>query len=147
MRTKDVFDGATPSANAVAALALARLGALTGAAAYTEQARRVVDLIGDAPRPAPDRLRPHRAHRRPAGRGCTEVVVTGDRPDLVAEYRRSWLPDAVLAWGEPTASPLWAGRAPDLAYVCRNYTCRLPAGDAATLADQLAEDDLVDRAP
>ena len=31
VRTKEVFDGATPSANAVAALALARLGALTGA--------------------------------------------------------------------------------------------------------------------
>ncbi len=36
VRTKDVFDGATPSANAVAALALARLGALTGTAAYTD---------------------------------------------------------------------------------------------------------------
>ena len=47
VRTKDVFDGATPSANAVAALALARLGALTGDASYTAHARRVVDLIGD----------------------------------------------------------------------------------------------------
>ena len=47
MRTKDVLDGATPSANAVAALALARLGALTGEARYTEAARRVVEMFGD----------------------------------------------------------------------------------------------------
>ena len=47
MRTKDVFDGATPSANAVAALALARLGALTGDDRYTSAAREVVDLLGD----------------------------------------------------------------------------------------------------
>ncbi len=47
VRTKDIFDGATPSANAVAALALARLGALTGAARYTDAAREVVDMFGD----------------------------------------------------------------------------------------------------
>ena len=64
-------------------------------------------------------------------RGATEVVVTGDRPDLVAEVRRHWLPDAVVAWGEPTGSPLWADRAPGLAYVCRGYTCQVPAADPA----------------
>ena len=69
--------------------------------------------------------------------GCTEVVVTGDRPDLVEVVRARWLPGAVLAWGEPTASPLWEGRAGHRAYVCRNYACQLPAEDAATLAAQL----------
>jgi len=44
----------------------------------------------------------------------------------------------VLAWGEPTDSPLWAGRSADLAYVCRDYACRTPAADAVTLAGQLA---------
>ena len=71
-------------------------------------------------------------------RGVTEVVVTGDRPDLLAEFRGAWRPDAVLSWGEPTGTPLWAGRAPDLAYVCRDSVCRIPAADTVTLAGQLA---------
>jgi hypothetical protein len=138
VRTKDVLDGATPSANAVAASALARLGALTGDERYTEHARSVVDLIGDLLTRHPTAF----AHTVLAAdllaRGASEVVVTGDRPDLVAEVRRHWLPDGVVAWGEPTDSPLWEDRAPGLAYVCRGYTCQVPAADIATLADQLS---------
>ena len=33
---------------------------------------------------------------------------------------------------------LWSGREADRAYVCRNYACRVPADDVATLAGQLA---------
>jgi uncharacterized protein YyaL (SSP411 family) len=132
-----VLDGAVPSANAVAALALTRLGALTGVGAYTEHARRVVDLIGELLGRHPTAFAYTVLTADLIARGCTEVVVTGDRTDLVAEYRRTWRPDAVLAWGEPTDSPLWDGRAPDLAYVCRNYACQVPAGDVDTLAGQL----------
>ena len=138
VRTKDVFDGATPSANAVAALALTRLGALTGNATYTEHARRVVDLLGALLTRHPTAFAHTVLTADLLARGCTEIVVTGDRPDLLAEVRSQWRPDAVVAWGEPTGSPLWAGRAPDRAYVCRGYACRVPATDVATLANQLA---------
>ncbi len=134
-----MFDGATPSANAVAALALARLGALTGETGYTAHARRVVDLLGELLLRHPTAFAHTVLTADLVGRGCTEVVVTGDRTDLLAEFRRAWRPDAVLAWGEPTGSPLWTGRAPDLAYVCRDFACRVPAADAGTLAGQLAE--------
>jgi uncharacterized protein YyaL (SSP411 family) len=65
------------------------------------------------------------------------VVVTGDRPDLVAPVQRRWLPGAVLAWGERTASPLWEGRADGRAYVCEGYACRQPVEDVAALEAQL----------
>jgi len=138
-RTKDVFDGATPSANAVAALALARLGSLTGVDTYTAHARRVVDLLGELLTRHPTAFAHTVLTADLLARGGTEVVITGDRSDLLDEYRRAWRPDAVVAWGEPTGSALWAGRAPDLAYVCRHYACRAPAADPATLAGQLAE--------
>ena len=48
----------------------------------------------------------------PMWSGRQEIVVTGGRPDLVAEARRRWLPAAVLAWGEPDDGPLFAGRPP-----------------------------------
>ncbi len=137
VRTKEIFDGATPSANAVAALALARLGALTGIERYNQAARGVVDLFGDLLIKHPTAF----AHTALTADlligGLTEVVVTGDRPDLVDVVRGRWLPAAVLAWGQPTSSPLWQGRDGDRAYVCRNYACQLPADDAGTLASQL----------
>jgi len=137
VRTKDVFDGATPSANAVAALSLARLGALTGEERYTSAARRVVDLLGELLVRHPTAF----AHTLLTAvhliEGWTEVVVTGDRPDLVGAVHSRWLPGSVLAWGEPTGSPLWAGRDPGRAFVCRNHTCRLPADDVSTLEAQL----------
>ena len=43
---------------------------------------------------------------------------------------------AVLAWGEPYSSPLWEGRSPGHAYVCRDFACRAPVD---TVADLLAE--------
>jgi hypothetical protein len=140
VRTKDVLDGATPSANAVAALSLARLGALTGTIGYTDAARQVVDMLGELLTRHPTAF----AHTvLTVGHlvgGWTEVVVTGDRPDLVDAVRSRWLPGAVLAWGEPTASPLWQGRDGNRAYVCRNYTCRLPADDVETLSVRLSEE-------
>jgi uncharacterized protein YyaL (SSP411 family) len=70
--------------------------------------------------------------------GFTEVVVAGDRPDLLEVVRSTWRPGVVLAWGEPTSSPLWFERSAGRAYVCRNYACRLPAADTETLGSQLA---------
>jgi uncharacterized protein YyaL (SSP411 family) len=66
-----------------------------------------------------------------------EVVVTGDRPDLVAAVQRRWLPGAVLAWGEPTGSPLWEGRAEGRAYVCESYACKQPVDTVDALEAQL----------
>ncbi len=139
VRTKDVFDGATPSANAVAAMALTRLGMLTGDERCRTEARRVMERIGGLLPRHPTAF----AHSVQAayllGRGGTEVVIVGDRPDLVDEYRRTWRPGAVLAWGESTGSPLWAERPAGAAYVCHGFTCLLPASDATTLATQLLQ--------
>ena len=105
---------------------------------YTEQARGVVDLIGELLTRHPSAFAHTVLTADLLARGATEVVITGERLDLLAEYRCGWRPDAVLAWGEPTDSPLWTGREPNRAYVCREYACRVPADDAATLAGQLA---------
>ena len=138
VRTKEVFDGATPSANAVAALALARLGALTGVERYTRAARGVVDMFGSLLTEHPTAFAHTALTADLLVGGLTEVVISGDRPDLLEVVRARWRPGAVLAWGEPTSSPLWQGRDGSRAYVCRDYVCQRPAEDAATLAAQLA---------
>ncbi len=137
VRPRDLMDGALPSANAVAALALVRLGALTGERSFTEGASRIVaaasalleqNPIGFADMVAASAL----------VEATTEIVVAGERGDLLEVVRSLWLPGAVVAWGEPTDSPLWEGREPGAAYVCRHYACLLPARDPATLLGQLA---------
>ena len=126
VRTKDVLDGATPSANAVAALALARLGALTGEDRYADAAREVVGPARGPAGPAPDRLRPHPARRRLLCGGGTEVVVTGDRPDLVGVVQRHGCPRRSWPGVSRPPRPCGQGRDGDRAYVCRDYACRCP---------------------
>jgi uncharacterized protein YyaL (SSP411 family) len=138
VRTKDLFDGATPSANGVAGVALVRLGALTGSDRYRRAAAEIVDLVGELLVRHPTAFAYTVEAADLLRRGLTEVVVTGDRRDLVKVAHRRWMPDAVLSWGEPIASPLWEGRDPDLAYVCRNYACQMPAADPELLSKQLA---------
>jgi uncharacterized protein YyaL (SSP411 family) len=136
-RPKDLQDGATPSANSNAAWALLRLSALTGDDDYRTAAEEVLGLLG----PLVAQHAPAFAHLAAAldlhAEGATEVVIPGEAPDLVAEVHRRWLPTAVLAWGEAYPSPLWEGRAPGQAYVCRRYACQAPVSDPTALADQL----------
>ena len=142
VRTMDVLDGATPSANSVAAVALVRLAALTGRDRYRDVAAGVVDLLGDLMVRHPSAFPLAEQAATLVARGPTEIVVTGDRVDLLAAVADVWRPDAVLAHGEPTASPLWEGRVPAAgrpgrAYVCHGGACRLPVDDAAALTAEL----------
>ena len=136
-RPKDLMDNATPSAQSSAAVALLRLGALTGEAGYVERAEAVLALLGAAACQHPTAF----GHLLEAvdmhAGGLDEIVVVGDRPDLVAEARSRYRPNSVLAWGEPYPSPLWAGRQPGFAYVCRHYTCQTPASTPTELAERL----------
>ncbi len=136
-RSKDVLDNALPSANAVAAVALHRLSALVGEDGYREQAETVVALMADTLANHPAALC-HLLWAVDLGaRPVVEVAILGDRPDLVSAVHRRWLPHAVLAWGEPYASPLFTDRRDGMAYVCRDYTCAAPTGDVDELLAQL----------
>ncbi|MGB8858917.1 MAG: thioredoxin domain-containing protein [Ilumatobacteraceae bacterium] len=136
-RQKELLDNATPSANSAAAVALARLGALTGEARYTNHADQIVRLLARAIPQAPTAFSQALSAVATHHAGITEIVVTGERPDLVAEVRRHWLPDAVLAWGQPYDSPLWQQRADGFAFVCRDHVCQLPVGKVTDLTQQL----------
>jgi uncharacterized protein YyaL (SSP411 family) len=138
-RNKDLMDNATPSANSLAAVGLLRLAALTGEDAYRERAHAILRLAGPLATRHPTAFGHLLAAVDMERAGLDEVVVAGDRPDLVAEVQHRYLPNAVLAWGERFPSPLWEGREDGRAYVCRHYACRLPAADVATLAAQLGE--------
>jgi uncharacterized protein YyaL (SSP411 family) len=136
-RPKDLMDNATPGANGLAAVGLLRLAALTGDDRYREHGEAVVRLLGAMAVQHPTAFGHVLAAVDLVARGTTEIVVAGDRADLLAAARARFLPNAVLAWGERWDSPLWDGREDGRAYVCRHYACQLPADDVATLEAQL----------
>ncbi|HEY7627396.1 MAG TPA: thioredoxin domain-containing protein [Ilumatobacteraceae bacterium] len=136
-RQKDLMDNATPSANSVAAVALLRLGALTGEARFSNHAEQILRLLGRVMPQAPSAFSNALAAVDMLHSGITEIAIVGERPDLVRAIHGRWLPNAVLAWGEPYDSPLWEQRGAGLAYVCRNYACQAPTDSVEALLAQL----------
>ena len=148
-RPKDVQDNAVPSGNAMAALVLLHLHALTGESAYRDAAdgamRQVVPFVGRFPTGFAQWLVAMDLAVRP----ITEVAIVGPAGDpatraLVAEARRGLQPGLVLAVSaDPTltAVPLLADRlmldGRPTAFVCRNFACRLPVTTPDALREQL----------
>ena len=140
-RPKEFMDNATACANSLAAVGLLRLAALTGNPRYHDFATAIIDRLAEA------------AARVPLGfghlllaiemhvLGTDELVVSGDRPDLVTAMQSRWLPRAVRTWGPPGTSPLWEGRtekgADGRAYVCRQMVCAAPAATIEELNERL----------
>ncbi|MEO8265456.1 MAG: thioredoxin domain-containing protein [Ilumatobacteraceae bacterium] len=137
-RQKDLMDNATPSANSIAAVALLRLGALTGEARYSNLAEQLLRLLARLMPQAPSAFSNAFVAVDLVATGMTEIAVVGDRPDLVRAVQSRWLPNAVLAWGSPYESPLWEQRTAGFAYVCQHYTCQAPIDTVEALVAQLA---------
>ena len=136
--TKDLMDNATPSANSLAAVGLSRLSALTGEDRYREAADSALRLTAPLVARHPTAFGHLLAALDLAAHGIDEVVIPGrDHPDLVSVVHDAFTPTVVLAWGEPFESPLWEARETGNAYVCRNFTCNLPATDPVILRAQL----------
>jgi hypothetical protein len=123
VRPRELHDGVTPAARSVAAVALARLGALTSDDELSSAAERVVEAAGDELEAAPLALGELILAASLAEEGPVEIVVTGEREDLVRTVQRRFLPGAVLAW---RSGPLLTGREDGLAYVCRRGACLAP---------------------
>ncbi|MGB6057033.1 MAG: thioredoxin domain-containing protein [Microthrixaceae bacterium] len=143
-RPKDIMDGATPSSNSMAAVGLLRLEAHTGESRYGEHARSILRLLGHLAAQHPTSFGNLLHAIELNALGVTEVVVTGQRPDLVHAVQATFLPDAILAWGEPGEGPLWEGRTgttgdgdAGVAHVCTGYVCATPSSSVDELMTRL----------
>lgn len=151
-RRKDFVDSAVPSGNSLAAELLLRLGKLLDRPAYIERAAGTLRLMAGAMAQQP------LAFGRMLGaldlylNPGREIAIVGDpqaadTAALLAQIRRLYLPDTVLALREPHDAaatdfvPLLAGRAQvggrATVYVCRNFVCNLPVTTPDALDAQL----------
>ena len=137
-RSKDLIDNAVPSANGNAAVALLRLGALVGEGYYTQRGEDILSLLAGLIGQHPTAFSRALAGADLSTSGVTEIAVVGDQVELVRAVQARYLPNAVLAWGQPYPSPLFEDRKDGMAYVCRNYACQAPVSDADALVAQLS---------
>src|SRR4051794_1294074 len=140
-RRKDLEDTPIPAGNSAAALALLRLAALTGEAAYAERADGVLALLHEIAPKHPTAFG-HLLQALDWVAGTPrEVALVGPDVAALARVVRSRLrPRVVLAGGSGPDErvPLLAGREPvdgeTAAYVCERFACQRPV----TGADELA---------
>ena len=154
IRMKADYDGAEPASNSVAAMNLLRLGRLTGNEDWLALAQKTLDAfsnrINSIPQAVPQMLcAVMLLQEKPE-----QVVIAGNRDTadtmaMEAEVWRHFNPNRVvlLADGGDNQNMLAKmlpfmqsvtmkdGRA--TAYVCRDFTCRLPVTSVKDLADRL----------
>jgi uncharacterized protein YyaL (SSP411 family) len=136
VRPKEFVDGALPATNSIAVWALLRCDGLADDPALGQAVDRTVALALPLLTQHPGALADMVA-ALPMVAGRQEIVITGDRADLLAEVVTQWLPASVAAWGEPGSSPLFTDRPDGFAYVCRGATCDVPADGVELLRRQL----------
>ena len=155
LRLKADNDGAEPSPNSVAVRNLARLAAMLHRTDWRDRAERTARAFGpQLERPTldlPQMLSALGWLEQPA----QQILIQGGADDertarLVAEVWRRPLPRHVLLRIDEHSRAALEARVefiralpanadtPPTAYVCENFACRLPTGDPAVLAQQLA---------
>ena len=134
------LDNATPSANSTAPSPSSAWAALTGERQLPGPRKAVVaQLVGASPVSTP----PQSPHLLAAvdliHAGATEVAVGWTLPELVRAVQTEVPAQRRPGLGRArTDSPLWEGRRPGRAYVCRDYVCQAPVTDPDAVADSSA---------
>ncbi|MBI2562782.1 MAG: aldo/keto reductase [candidate division NC10 bacterium] len=153
LRHREGADSAIPSANAVAASALARLSFHLDRSDLRDAAVRAISAYGRAITLHPRAFCKSLAVVDFLLEGPVELALVGTPGEagfeaLRQEVARRYLPNRILAHHDPAAGPpvdlpLLRGKGPvdgkAALYVCRNFACRAPVTDPAGVERVLAE--------
>jgi uncharacterized protein YyaL (SSP411 family) len=148
VRSKNPFDGATPSGNALAAEALLRLAALTGDPQLRQCAQQTLALYATAMKESPNACPRMMSALHRYLRGDVEITVVGDasqRGEYLRTIHAHFIPRRVLAGADPGASlstsmPMLEGRlAQPAVFVCQDQVCSAPLSSAAEVDTSLRQ--------
>ncbi len=156
VRTKPGYDGAVPSGNSVAALALLKLGLLTSEKHFTESAEEVLNSFSRQIRQSPASLGEMLSTLDFSIGPTREIVIAADlhRADtdkMLRFVQSRYLPNIVLLFhqtgkaGEaiekiaPFVKWQTAIDNKPTAYVCQNYACKQPVTEIDMLEQLLAD--------
>jgi len=156
IRQKEIYDGAIPSGNSVAAENLVRLARLTSNTELAQRADSIFSAFSSEASRLPSAHSQLMSALQLAAGPSLEVVIVGepgndDTKVLLRTLRAAYLPQAAVLLVQPGEAgatirrlapftkpygPV-GGRA--AAYVCRDFQCQLPTTDPEKLAELLEE--------
>lgn len=154
LRKKEIYDGATPSGNSVAALNLMRLARITADTDLERNAEQIGRTFSGNIRQFPSAYTQMLLATEFAVGPSREVVIAGkpgarDTEEMLRELGRLFLPNKVviLRPSDETAAQIEAIAeytkhqqgidSKATAYVCRNYNCELPTTDPKKMVELL----------
>jgi len=144
-RSKEIYDGALPSGNAVAALVFLRLEGISGDAFWRERAQKIFQAFGGTVASHPSAHCQLLIALQGALDGRQKVVISGEdaaaaRGFLEAARQDLFLPDTdfILADGDlrrllPHLAAYASQPGRVTAYLCRDFTCLSPVADPEEL--------------
>jgi uncharacterized protein YyaL (SSP411 family) len=145
LRVKDDYDGAEPSGNSVATLALLKLGAITGRKDFTEAAQKTLGLFSHRLQNVPQAM-PFMLHALDFSlQEPKRVVIAGDvnSADFQKLSRTAhsvYQPDKIVLGNtgavDEFARTLPAKEGP-VVYICTGQSCQPPTSDAAEVRKML----------
>jgi len=154
LRIKEDYDGAEPSGNSVAILNLLRLAQITARSDLQESAERGLRAFAARMAAGPEAMPRMLVAAEFLAAKPRQVIVVGERGDagtqaLVRTVHKRFLPNKVLLLVDDAAARgVISGYLPVVldmtklegraaAYVCQDYTCRLPVAEPGKLAELL----------
>jgi uncharacterized protein len=144
VRKKEVYDGATPSGNALMAQNLYYQAVVFDLPVWRERAEKMSGMLAKAVLRYPSSFGVWALLLADQFYGLTEIAITGpDYEELLREVLKEVIHGRVIQSGVTGREdfPLLAGKTGGeaaLVYVCRNYACQVPVEDMAKLRKVLA---------
>ena len=132
VRKKEIYDGATPSGNAVMAENLFYLSLVFNNNSWREQAINMVQSLGHAIEKYPTSFGVWALLLQSITKGFYEVAVVGNNAKTITQnILKEFIPNKILQQATETQNnfPLLAGKPQQhktLIYLCSNYNCRQP---------------------
>lgn len=146
-RPKEIYDGAIPSGNSVAALALQKLADITDNRSFSKLAEQLLEhFAGEVSRYAAGYTYFMMAVDYYVAKKL-KIVIAGEREDpdtkaMLAMIHSCFLPSTVIRFYDQHSQENSEYKAVDhktTAYVCKNFACLPPVTDLAKLRDLLLE--------
>ncbi|MCW3093879.1 MAG: thioredoxin protein [Ferruginibacter sp.] len=152
VRKKEIYDGATPSGNAIMAENLFRLSVIYDKVEWRERAEKMCGIISSLIIKYPGSFGIWAALLLQMLKGANEVAVVGKDFHVVSNnILLNFVPNLVLMASdrENEHFPLLANKAGKVAatqiFLCKNYACMAPFLDSNLMLKQIAKSDKITR--
>ena len=156
LRMRDSYDGAEPAGNSVVAGNLLRLGQLLSREEYLRMANRLIDSFSDVINRYPPALPLLLNAWQQSNKKPTQVVIAGkpgakDTEALLTVVNQNFTPGRLLLLADggenqkflalhlPFMETVGTIDGKAAAYVCSDFTCKMPVTDPSELQNQLDE--------